>query len=146
MCCLVELGYCEDTDAEWLQGSTSASSQWTDPLGIYVRLCDRLLEPEALREGGGLMPEVLQRGEIMFQVLREGGSQHGSSPEADADQRSGGSAGNQQGHGARGLYGELQLDLSELVQLAGAVARAGMGDHPVMNAVSNALVGHLDGL
>lgn len=142
----MELGYCEDTDLDWLMGVSPAamagsgppspwasSTQWTDPLGIYVRLCDRLLEPST--EGA---PKAIRR--TPSRDRSEGAAsseQGGSGRELHADP----SAKENKG---RELYVELQLDLSELVQLAGAVAKAGMGGHPVMNAVSNALTVQLE--
>ncbi len=94
-------------------------AQWTDPLGVYIALCDRLLQ--AGDSGGG--------GDSMG-----GRPRRRPSPSDDADAEEG-----------LGLYGEeLQLELRELVHLAGAVAKAGMGQHPLMNAISNALAIQLD--
>lgn len=85
VCCLVDLGFCEYTDYDdgpLESCAPSNSSPWTVSLDIYVRLCDRILEP-------GLI---------------------------------------------------MDLSLSELVALSTAVAKAGMGEHPVMNAISGAIL------
>ena len=37
----------------------------------------------------------------------------------------------------------LDLDLSQLVALSTAVAKAGMGGHPIMNTICNILILHL---
>ena len=57
-----------------------------------------------------------------------------------------GSAVMTEGSHGRGVYVELALEVPELVHLARAVAKAGLGSHPVLNAISNALDAQLSWL
>ena len=57
-----------------------------------------------------------------------------------------GSAVMTEGSHGRGVYVELALEVPELVHLARAVAKAGLGSHPVLNAISNALNAQLSWL
>ena len=93
------------------------SYHWTDPLGVYVRLCDRLLEP------GDNVDARQKLSRHVYMTHGESSTKRQVSVVVNV----------------RRLDGELRLDATQLVKLAVAVAKGGMGRHPVMNAISNAL-------
>ena len=175
ICCLVELGYCDDTDpSDWVeeQGgpveegdarsrSTAYPSQWADPLGVYVRLCDRLLQ----QQGAARRPQGSGGGDGGGEVHGMDIGNEGGGASRSNDDRSSTSKGTKAGGGrlvirrvldgsavmmegshGRGVYVELALEVPELVHLARAVAKAGLGSHPVLNAISNSLDAQLSWL
>lgn len=145
MSLLVELGFCDDTDMDSLpqrtqdhplrlglsgMGSYSAPYPWTDPLGIYLRLCDRLLEAEDAEQLGSV--KAVRHAYVITQKAGSSGSRSSEDDKTKVVRVSASVH-------ARMLDAELRLDAAQLVRLAEAVAKVGMGGHPVMNAVSNAL-------